>query len=168
MSAMELPAPLNAFLAERTPRERQLLFSGAIVLGALMAYLVLVQPAASGIAAYARLIPQANQRAAELEALVGESRSLRKLPTAASASAADARSALDQSIGAAGLQYERKDAGADADLRYAFRDAPFAKWLAWLSGAERNQGVRASFVRIRPSATPGNAEIELGLRLPHG
>ncbi len=165
---MELPAPLEAFLAERTPRERQLLFSGALVLGALIAYLTFVQPAASGIAAYRRLVPQASQRAAELDALVSEARSLRKLAPAARASAADARATVDQSIGAAGLQYERKDAGADADLRYTFRDAPFAKWLAWLSGAERNQGVRASVVRIRPAATPGNAEIELGLRLPRG
>ncbi|SPE31791.1 putative General secretion pathway protein M [Burkholderiales bacterium] len=163
---MTIATTLVQFWSERAARERQILATGAVFLALLVLYLVLVEPAASAILQLQRSLPQTRAQAAQLEALVAEAKSLRSLPPVAAPGAADARSALDKSLESAGLKAARNAPLANGDLRLTFVNVPFGKWTTWLSATEHALGVHAVAVHVKASATAGNADIELSLRLP--
>jgi general secretion pathway protein M len=167
---MSLQQQIVRFWAARDARERRLLGAGATVLAGALLYLVLVAPAADGVQRLQRLLPQTRTRAAELDALVAEARSLRSLPQAATLAPADARSALDKSLDLAGLKASKGDPLGNGDLRLRFAAVPYGKWSAWLAQAEHTLGVHAVAVRVQASGgtppVPGNADIELTLHLP--
>jgi general secretion pathway protein M len=162
---MNLPTAMMQFWSERAPRERRTLAVGLGALAALLVYLLLIEPAASGIARLQHRLPQTRAQAGQLEALVSEAKGLRNLPMAALPGAGDVRSYLDKSLADAGLTVARKDPVAGADLRLVFVNVSFAKWSTWLAATERTLGMHASNVHIKGSGTPGNADIELTLRL---
>jgi len=154
------------FWAERQPRERQVLAAGAAFLALLLCYLLLIDPALTGIARLQRLLPQTRAQAGELEALVGEAKRLRAQPPVAAPGAGDARAALYASLDAAGLVAARNAPLSNGDLRLSFANVPYARWATWLVGAERTLGVHAVAVSVKATATPGNTDIELSVRLP--
>ena len=164
---MDIMSSLVRFWSERAPRERRILLLGAAFVAALVLFLVLVEPAVGGIVRLERLLPQTRTQAAQLEALVAEARGLRNLAPAAAPAAADARSALDKSLEEAGLKPARSTPLASGDVRINFLNVAFGRWTAWLATAERTLGVHAVAVSVKASATAGNADIELSLRLPH-
>lgn len=163
---MNVSSSLAAFWSERAPRERRILVGGGVALALLVLYLALVDPAASGVARLQRGLPQARLRAAELDGLVSEAKSLRNARAEALPGAADARTALTRSLADAGLQPVRNDPVGNGDLRLAFANVSYAKWTSWLANAEQTIGVHAVSVHVKANGTPGNADIELGLRLP--
>ncbi len=150
----------------RAPRERRLLALGALFLALMAAYLLLIDPAASGIARLQRLLPQARAQAAELDALAAEAKRLRSLPPAAAPGAADARAAISRSLQDAGLAAARIQPLAGGDLRLSFTDVPYGRWTSWLAQSEHTLGVHALAVTVKATATPGNTDIDLTLRLP--
>jgi len=164
---MALAATLLQFWSERAPRERLILATGTVLLALIVLYLLLVEPAASGIRQLQRSLPQTRAQAAQLEALVAEAKSLRSLPPVAAPGAVDARSSLDKSLESAGLKAARNAPLANGDLRLTFVNVPFGKWTTWLAASERSLGVHAVAVHVKASATPGNADIELSLHVPH-
>ena len=62
---------IKQFWLERAPRERLILGAGGIVLIAVLLYLMLIEPAWSGIGRLERSLPQQRAQAAELESLAG-------------------------------------------------------------------------------------------------
>jgi general secretion pathway protein M len=164
---MDPQRDFQVFWSERAPRERRILTIGAIFLVLLALYLLLVGPAVAGIDRLQRLLPQSLNQAAELEALVAEAKHLRGLAPAAAPGAADARSAVGTALETAGLQASRNTPQANGDLHLTFTNVPYSRWATWLAGVEKNLGVHTSAVTVKASATPGNADIELSLRLPH-
>lgn len=164
---MAFAANLVRFWSGRAPRERQILSVGGVFVALLLLYLVLLEPAASGILRLQRLLPQTRAQAAQLEALVAEAKSLRSLPPVAAPGAVDARSSLEKSLEGTGMKAGRAVPLANGDLHMSFVDVPFSKWATWLATAERTLGVRTVAVSIKANATAGNADIELSLRLPH-
>lgn len=163
---MDLQREFLQYWSERAPRERRLLTAGAAFLLLVVFYLVLVDPAASGIRRLERLLPQTHAQAEELEALVAEAKSLRSAAPAAAPGAADARAAVASSLDAAGLKAAHTVPLANGDMRLSFVDVPFAKWASWLATAERTLGVHAVTVTAKATASPGNADVELSLHLP--
>jgi len=163
---MAIAATLVQFWSERAPRERQILAAGGAFLALLVLFLVLIEPAASGIAQLQRALPQARAQAGQLEALVAEAKNLRGLPPVAAPGTTDARSALDKSLDSAGLKAVRNAPLANGDLHLTFVNVPFGKWTTWLAATEHALGVHAVGVRVKANATPGNADIDLSLRLP--
>lgn len=156
---------LLQFWSERAPREKSILLGGAAVVLAAIVYLLLVEPAATGIARLERGLPQARAQAAKLESLLGEVRSLRGRPQVATLSAQETRAAVEKSLAAAGLKAARVVPLSDGDLQLTFGNVSFAAWAAWLAGAERELGAKATSVTANATGTPGNVDVELALRL---
>lgn len=163
---MAIPSTLARLWSERAPRERRILAAGAAIVAAIALYLLLIEPAASGIVRLQRQLPQTRSQAARLESLVAEARSLRNLPPVAVPDAADARSALDKSLHEAGIKSVHSNVLANGDLHLTFVNAAYGRWTTWLFTAERTLGVHAVAVSVKANDTPGNADIELSLRLP--
>jgi general secretion pathway protein M len=163
---MNLPATLQSFWAERAARERRFLVAGGVVLALLLLYFLFIDPAASGVARLERGLPQARARAAELEAILAEARSLRQLPASATPATGDARAALIKSLGDSGLAPAHTEPLPSGDLRLSFSNVPYGKWVSWLAGAEQTLGVHAVSVHAKANGAPGNADIELAVRMP--
>ncbi len=153
------------FWNERAPREKSVLALGGLIVVLAVAYLLLIEPAASGIKRLERNLPAQRAQAAQLDALLGEVKSLRSRPQVASVSPAEARAALDKSLAAAGLKAARTVPLADGDLQLTFANVPFTTWSAWLAGIERELGARTISVNANGTATAGNVDVELALRL---
>jgi general secretion pathway protein M len=157
---------LKQFWAERAPRERAILLAGGVLLALVIVYLVLIEPAWTGIARLEKSLPQQRANAAELEALLAEVKALKAKPAVATMSAADARSALEGSLTRAGLKATRIVPLSDGDIQLTFSDVPVGRWAPWLAGAERELGARSTAVTVTGrDATPGNVDVDLALRL---
>ena len=150
---------------ERAPRERLVLGAlGVLVLLALI-YLMLVDPAWSGIRQLERALPQARAQSGQLDALLNEVKTLKARPPVATVAPSEARGAVEKSLSSAGLKATRIAPLADGDLQIGFANVPYAQWTAWLAGIERELGARALRVTANATATPGNADVEIALRL---
>ena len=157
---------LKQFWAERAPRERSILLIGGILLLAVMAYLIAIEPAWTGIARLEKSLPQQRANAAELEALLAEVKALKGRPAVATMSAADARGALESSLTKAGIKATRIVPLSDGDVQLTFSDVPVSKWAPWLASIERELGARSTAVTVTGrDAAPGNVDVELALRL---
>lgn len=156
---------LREFWSQRAPRERLALSAAFAVLLLAVAYLLLIEPAASGIARLERSLPAARLQAQQLDQLLAEVTSLRARPQVATLSPAEARSALERSLQGAGLQASRIAPLADGDLQIAFANVQYAAWSTWLADAERELGAKVNVVSARATGTPGAADIEATLRL---
>ena len=157
---------LRQFWAERAPRERAILLLGGILLLGVIVYLVAIEPAWTGIARLEKSLPQQRANAAELESLLAEVKSLKSRPAVATMSAADARGALESSLGRAGLKAARIVPLSDGDIQLQFSDVPVSKWAPWLAHLERELGARSTAVTVTGrDANPGNVDVDLALRL---
>ncbi len=157
---------LRQFWAERAPREKAILGSGAAILVVAVLYLMLIEPAWSGIARLERSLPQQRSQAAELDALLGEVKSLKSQPQVATVSASEVRGAIESSLKRAGLKSSRLVPLSDGDLQITFANVPYGVWAGWLASVERELGARTMAVTVTgKDATPGNVDAEVGLRL---
>ena len=157
---------LKQFWAERAPRERSILLIGGVLLVAVIAYLIAIEPAWTGIARLEKSLPQQRANAAELEALLAEVKALKGRPAVATMSATDARGALESSLAKAGMKATSVVPLSDGDVQLTFADVPISKWAPWLAGIERELGARATAVTVTGrDAAPGNVDVELALRL---
>jgi len=157
-------AALRAAWAGRDPRERRVLAAGAAVLAEVLVWVVAIEPARTGLDRLGRALPQARAQAGELAGLLGEIRSLRKLPPAAPGT--DARAALEKSLREAGFTAAKSTALDNGDLRYTFAGVSWARWEQWLVATEHDLGVRTVQLRAIAAPVPGNADVEATLRLP--
>jgi len=156
---------LRDFWSQRAPRERLVLSVAAAVLLLVLVYLLLIEPAASGIPRLERSLPAARTQAEQLDRLLAEVASLKARPQVALVAPAEARASLERSLGAAGLKAAKIAPLADGDLQIAFANVSYATWSSWLAGAERELGAKAGVVTARATGTPGAADIEMSLRL---
>jgi general secretion pathway protein M len=150
---------------QRAPREKAVLAALGVVVLAAVLYLALIEPAVTGIKRLERGLPQTRSQAAQLDALLGEVKTLKARPQVATVSPAEARGAIDKSLAAAGLKAARIVPLSDGDLQITMANVPFASWAVWLAGIERELGARAISVNANSTGTPGNVDVELALRL---
>jgi general secretion pathway protein M len=156
---------LRDFWNQRAPRERLALGLAAMVIVASVVYLLLIEPAATGIPRLERSLPAARTQATQLERLLAEAASLKARPQVAVLAPGQARAALEKSLEGAGLKAGRIAPLADGDLQLTFANVPYAAWSTWLARVERELGARANVVTARATATPGTADIEVVIRL---
>jgi len=156
---------LLSFWNERAPREKTVLALLGAVVGLAIVYLALIEPAVTGIQRLERGLPQTRTQAAQLDALLGEVKTLKARPQVATVSPAEARGAIDKSLAAAGLKAARIVPLSDGDLQITLSNVPFASWVVWLAGIERELGARAISVTANSAGTPGQVDVELALRL---
>jgi general secretion pathway protein M len=157
---------LKQFWAERAPRERMILGVGGTVLLIVVLYLVLIEPAWSGIGRLERSLPQQRAQAAELDALLGEVKAMKSRPQVAMVSPSEVKGAIETSLARSGLKAARMVPLSDGDMQLTFANVPYGTWASWLAGIERELGARTiSLVVTGKDATPGNVDAELALRL---
>jgi general secretion pathway protein M len=156
---------LRDLWSQRAPRERLALGAAAAVAVLAAVFLLLIEPAGTGIPRLERTLPAARAQAEELDRLLAEVAGLKARPQTAVLAPAEARAALERSLEAAGLKASRITPLADGDLQLAFANVPFAAWSAWVASADRELGARASIVSARATATAGAADIDMTLRL---
>jgi general secretion pathway protein M len=157
---------LKQFWSERGPRERLILVVGGAVLLVVVCYLMLIEPAWSGIGRLERSLPQQRTQAAELDSLLGEVKGLKSQPQVATVSTSEVKGAIEASLSRAGLKTSRIVPLSDGDMQLTFANVPYGIWAAWLAGIERELGARTtSAVVTGKDATPGNVDAELALRL---
>ena len=155
----------KAFWMERAPREKTVLILLALVVVIAVVILLLIEPAATGIRQLERGLPQTRTQAAQLEALLGEVKSLKAMAQVATVSAQEARGAIEKSLAAAGLKAARIVPLSDGDIQLTFSNVPYATWATWLAATERELGARTTSVVANGNTTPGNVDVELALRL---
>lgn len=153
------------FWVAREPRERMVLALLALTVAVALTYLLLIEPAATGIPRLERSLPALRTQAVQLDQLVSEVGALKSRPQVATIPASEARAAVEKSLAAAGLKATRIVPLADGDLQVSFANVPYAQWSSWLASIERELGARASNVNARSVATPGNADVDVALRL---
>jgi len=153
------------YWSERAPREKAILAAGAGVILFALFYLLLIDPARSGIARLERNLPATRAQAAQLENLLAEVNALKARPQVATVSAPEARGTLEKSLAAVGMKATRIQPLSDGDLQLSFSGVPYAGWAAWLADTERTLGARALSVNASRVEAPGKADIELVLRL---
>jgi general secretion pathway protein M len=157
---------LKQFWAERAPRERMILGVGGTVLLIVVLYLMLIEPAWSGISRLERSLPQQRAQAAELDALLGEVKAMKSRPQVAMVSPSEVKGAIETSLARSGLKAARMVPLSDGDMQLTFANVPYGTWASWLAGIERELGARTiSLVVTGKDATPGNVDAELALRL---
>ena len=157
---------LKQFWLERAPRERMILGVGGTVLLLVLLYLLLIEPAWTGIARLERSLPQQRSQAAELNALLGEVKGLKSQPQVATVSVSEVKGAIEASLARAGLKTARVVPLSDGDIQLSFANVPYGTWATWLAGIERELGARTTSVVVTgKDATPGNVDAELALRL---
>lgn len=156
---------IRAFWNEREPREKTILSLLALVVGVALVFLLLIEPAATGITRLERGLPQARAQAAQLDALLAEVKSLKARAQVATVTAQEARGAIEKSLAAAGLKASRIVPLSDGDLQLTFANVPYAAWATWVATTERELGARTTSVVAAGNATPGNVDVELALRL---
>jgi general secretion pathway protein M len=157
---------LKQFWLERAPRERMILGVGSAVLLLVAIYLLLVEPAWTGIGRLERSLPQQRAQAAELDALLGEVKGLKAQPQVATVSASEVKGAIEASLARAGLKTTRIVPLSDGDIQLSFANVPYGTWATWLAGIERELGARTTSVVVTgKDATPGNVDAELALKL---
>lgn len=145
-------------------RERRLISFGAVLLAALLLYLVAFEPAWVGRQRLAAELPKLRAQLAQMEALAAEARRLSGTAAASSDTPQQLRVQLEQSIAAAGLQdnvTQLSQSGELIDLR--FKAVPFAQWLAWFDTTLRETRLRAVDIALSREAAPGVISARLTL-----
>lgn len=156
---------LMNFWNDRSPRDKAIYLGIALLCVLAFLFLVLIEPAASGIKRLERGLPQARKEAAQFDSLLNEVKNLKAKAQVATVSAQEARGAIEKSLAAAGLKASRIVPLSDGDLQLTFTNASYATWATWLATTERELGARTTSVVANATAAPGNADIELALRM---
>jgi len=73
--------------------------------------------------------------------------------------------AIEKSLASAGLKAARIVPLADGDVQMTFANVPYAVWATWLAGTEREAGCTRGRRARQCDRDPGNADVELALRL---
>ena len=156
---------LRSFWSQRGPRERLVLAAAGVVVVVAVIFLLLIEPPAVGIPRMERSLPAMRTQAEQLDRLLAEVATLKARPQSAVLPPAEARAALERSLQAAGLKAGRIVPIADGDVQITFAGVSYAAWSTWLAGAERELGAKAGVVTVRATGEPGQADIEMTLRL---
>ena len=118
---------LRNFWIQRAPRERLVLSAATVVLVLVAIYLLLIEPAATGIPRLEKSLPVARTQAEQLDRLLAEVAGLRARPQVAVLAPADARAALEKSLEAAGLKASRSRRWPMATCRSRWPTCPMRR-----------------------------------------
>jgi general secretion pathway protein M len=156
---------LRSFWIERAPRERLVLTLLGLVVGLALLFLLLIEPAWTGIARLERGLPKVRTDKAQLESLLGEVQQLKSRAQVATVSAQEARVTIEKSLAAAGLKATRVVPLSSGDLQITFANVPYAAFASWVAATERELGARTTSVVANAVTAPGHVDVELAMKL---
>jgi general secretion pathway protein M len=137
----------DAFWSARNPREQAILAGGATVLGLVIGYSVLWEPAATGSARLIRNLPAIRADLAQMETEAQEARGLSASPAPALRGDALVQ-ALNDSLGQQGLKATHVTPTGDAAVRVELEKVPFGAVASWLQDLQRQQRLKVTDARV--------------------
>ncbi len=149
-------------------RERRVLFAGAVALGVMLLYAVILHPFFSGkqrlqqhISDQHTLIAWMRPAAAQIQALRGQQPSA--MPAGQSLLAVVDKSAADAGFGAALKQVQTDN---DGSVRLQMQAVGFDSLVRWLGSLQQRYGITVREMTAQRSASPGNVDAGLTLIAP--
>ena len=151
-------AQLRRLWAERAPRERVVIVTLAVLVGAAL-YLWFAPSAHRANALLRANVTLLRAQAGRLEQNAAELEQLRAAPAVA-ASPTDLRTLVQSQAGAAGLAraLSRIDAPDANQVQVVFGAVAFADWLTWVASLQAQQ-IRLDACRIEALSTPGLVSV---------
>lgn len=155
---------IHAWLDGLAPRERNLVYAAAVVLGIAIVYFAVVLPVTSA----------AKQRAARIEQKAGDLAWMRQVaPQVMAAAAAGGGLASNESLvvlvdrtareAGIGSAIRDQSPAGETGLQLRLEAAPFDVLVTWLASLQQQYGVRVDAAMIGATSAPGlvNASITL-------
>lgn len=142
---------------QRTPRERSLLRSAALVLGVALLWLVGIQPGLERVRSAHAQLPVLQSQASRLDAIILEAKALDR-GRSGTLSLDETEQALRGSLSSSGLvDLSRFSASADAQAQWQieFANAPAGRLVEWMSGLPYVAQVRTVQVSLARSNING-------------
>lgn len=152
-----LAGQARAAWMQRTPRERSLLRSAALVLGVALLWLVGVQPALERVRSAHSQLPVLQSQASRLDAIILEAKALDR-GRSGTLSLDETEQALRSSLSSSGLvdlSRFNADTDAQAQWRIEFTNAPAGRLVEWMSGLPYVAQVRTVQVSLARSNING-------------
>ena len=151
----------SRFWQARHPRERRILLAGALVLSALVIWLLLVEPALQARSRWHKELPALRDQLAQMRALSAD---IGSLPASDAAAATELSPAtIERSLDAQGLKAQSLKL-ADDQLDVSFTDIPFASLAEWLRQSQSSAQLIVSDATVSARDRPGRVDARLTLQ----
>ncbi len=155
---------LNAarrFWTERILRQRRILAVGAALLGLLLCWLLLVEPALDGRAYWRQRLPALRAERAQMQALAQQASAA---PPPRTVPPPD-RPSLERSLAGAGLKPQALTV-ADALVRVKLADVSFSALADWLQQSQRDARLAVTEATVNARERIDRVDATLALRRP--
>ncbi|MFD4839001.1 type II secretion system protein GspM [Achromobacter sp. NPDC058515] len=136
------------------PRERRLVAGAALLLGAALAFVMLIEPPLNTVGKLQAELPALRAQAAAVADLTAQAAALRQR-SATPVGAMPGKGELAASLERAGLpagQWSLGEAEAGGGVELSLNQAPSSALLRWLDGAGRDWGLAITQVDLRRAA----------------
>ncbi len=149
------------FWAERNVRERRILAIGAALLGLLLCWLLLIEPALDGRTYWRQRLPGLRAERAQMQALAQQAAAAPPVRTGPPPD----RPALERSLAAAGLKPQALMADS-ASVRVKLADVSFSALADWLQQSHRDARLAVAEATVSARERIDRVDATLVLRRP--
>ena len=149
------------FWAGRNARERRILAIGTVLLGVLLCWLLLLEPALDGRAYWLQRLPALRAERAQMQARAQQAAAA---PPARAVQSPD-RPALERSLAGAGLKPQALTV-ADTLVRVTLADVSFSALADWLQQSQRDMRLAVAEATVNARERIDRVDATLALRRP--
>ena len=153
----------SGFWAARTTREKTVLTWGGTVLGVIVAYSLLWDPAQQGRAELREALPAMQHQLAQMAAEADEARALAPAAQGVPPTGNALKEALAASLTQSGLGAPQVQLAGDV-VRIELKNASFPVWTMWLDDARRQFKVRVTEVHATALKADGQVDLTVSLQ----
>ena len=150
----------SPFWNERTPRERNILIAGGLLLLLLLVWFVLVDPALDGRARWQKDLPALRADYAQMQSLAQQASNV---PAATGAAKPAYRATIERSLNDAGLKPQSLNVG-DELVRARFTDVSFSALTDWLQSAQRDSRLVVSEASVNARERIDRVDASVSLK----
>ena len=150
----------SPFWNERTPRERNILIAGGLLLLLLLVWFVLVDPALDGRARWQKDLPALRADYAQMQSLAQQASNV---PAATGAAKPADRATIERSLNDAGLKPQSLNVG-DELVRARFTDVSFSALTDWLQRAQRDSRLVVSEASVNARERIDRVDASVSLK----
>ncbi len=149
----------------RPPQDRRALTFAAAVLAPILAYLVLWQPAHSGVDRLQAQLPAMRTQAALMKREAREVDVLRQQAKPAMLNPSAMKTAIENSAEAFQLRgaIQSLEGMEPNGVRISFSSVPYAQWLDWVRRLQQEQHIRVDTLSVVALQTEGMVKIDATL-----
>ncbi|MBC3934968.1 type II secretion system protein M [Undibacterium sp. CY7W] len=157
----ELLAQFFLYWNARNPREQKMLSAAAVVLLLTLLFMILIDPALSGVARLQKEIPQNRQKLAEMTAMNNQyaqlAANLNQMVEPVS------RESIENSLSARGMKAQTLSV-VDEVVRLQIQSASYANVMEWLVELQKSARVVVDEAKLNALPETGQVNVNLTLR----